>query len=180
MTRPHTGRTRLAIAVASVVLVALIAGLDHATGSNVGVDLFYFAPLAAAAWYVGWPFGILLSAFSTGMAVLTGVLFLGRYPTLWHGAWDVVLHLGSFLIVSLLTAKVQRLLEHERETAAELRQSLEEIQELRSLIPICAWCKAIRNDAGYWGSVETYFGTHAGATFTHGICPDCRTKVMAG
>ncbi len=55
----------------------------------------------------------------------------------------------------------------------QLEESLKEIQTLKGLIPMCAWCKKIRDDKGYWKKVETYIEEHTGAAFTHGICPEC-------
>jgi phosphoserine phosphatase RsbU/P len=56
---------------------------------------------------------------------------------------------------------------------AELYQALEQIKTLRGILPICASCKNIRNDAGYWQQVEVYIREHSDAEFSHGLCPDC-------
>lgn len=56
---------------------------------------------------------------------------------------------------------------------AELSQAVEQIRTLKGIIPICASCKKIRNDAGYWQQVEVYVHHHTGADFSHGICPEC-------
>jgi sigma-B regulation protein RsbU (phosphoserine phosphatase) len=61
---------------------------------------------------------------------------------------------------------------------AELTDALGSIKTLRGLIPICAWCKRIRDDAGYWEQVETYVSQHSEAEFTHSICPDCSSRVV--
>lgn len=55
----------------------------------------------------------------------------------------------------------------------ELLQALEEIKTLKGLIPICANCKKIKDDEGYWHSVEEYLGVHSDIKFTHGLCTDC-------
>ena len=55
----------------------------------------------------------------------------------------------------------------------KLEDSLEKIKTLRGLIPICAACKKIRDDRGFWHQVETYIKDHSAAEFTHSICPDC-------
>jgi hypothetical protein len=47
---------------------------------------------------------------------------------------------------------------------------------LRGLLPICATCKKIRDDQGYWSQVELYISQHSDAEFTHGICPECMAK----
>lgn len=59
----------------------------------------------------------------------------------------------------------------------ELKEALANIKTLKGLLPICAWCKKIRDDKGYWTKVETYIREHSDALFTHGICPDCLKKV---
>lgn len=55
----------------------------------------------------------------------------------------------------------------------ELHQALAQIKTLRGIIPICANCKKIRDDKGYWNQVEAYFHDHTEAEFSHGICPEC-------
>ena len=60
---------------------------------------------------------------------------------------------------------------------AELRLANEQIKTLRGVVPICANCKKIRDDQGYWNQVEVYVRDHTEATFTHGICPDCVRKL---
>lgn len=58
-------------------------------------------------------------------------------------------------------------------THLELRRAREEIQELRNLVPVCAWCRKIRNDEGGWETIEQYIQEHGGSKVSHGICPDC-------
>lgn len=55
----------------------------------------------------------------------------------------------------------------------ELKDALEHVKQLSGLLPICAHCKKIRNDSGYWQQVEVYIENHSEAQFTHGFCPDC-------
>ncbi len=60
----------------------------------------------------------------------------------------------------------------------EIQQTREQVSRLRGLLPICACCKKIRDDDGYWQSVEAYVAAHSDATFTHGYCPECARKVL--
>src|SRR5512139_3813383 len=60
---------------------------------------------------------------------------------------------------------------------AQLEKNLKEIKTLRGLIPMCAWCRNIRDDKGYWQKVEKYIEDHTDAAFTHGICPRCMRKI---
>jgi PAS domain S-box-containing protein len=70
--------------------------------------------------------------------------------------------------------------EKEREELiVELRKALDNVKTLRGLIPICAWCKKVRDDKGYWRQVEDYVSEHSDADFTHGICRECMEKVRA-
>ena len=54
-----------------------------------------------------------------------------------------------------------------------------EIRQLKDMIPICAYCRKIRNDENYWQMVETYIQEQTGSNFTHGICPECHQKLLA-
>ena len=66
----------------------------------------------------------------------------------------------------------------ERETLIrQLQEALAQVQTLSGLIPICAWCKKIRNDAGYWEQLEGYFQKNSQVLFTHCICPECAGKL---
>jgi len=56
---------------------------------------------------------------------------------------------------------------------ANLEEALARVKQLQGMLPICAWCKKIRDDQHYWQRVEDYICTHSDARVTHGICPDC-------
>ena len=59
----------------------------------------------------------------------------------------------------------------------DLESALTNIRKLTGLLPICAYCKSIRDDSNYWHRVEEYVSDHANVTFSHGICPNCLPKV---
>ncbi|MGE5174320.1 MAG: response regulator [Betaproteobacteria bacterium] len=59
----------------------------------------------------------------------------------------------------------------------QLEHSLREIKTLRGFLPICASCKKIRDDKGYWTQIESYISQHSEAEFSHGICPECFDKL---
>jgi PAS domain S-box-containing protein len=71
---------------------------------------------------------------------------------------------------------LQKTSEEREKLIKELQYALENIRTLQGLIPICASCKKIRDDKGYWGQVEEYIMGHTDAKFSHGICPDCAKK----
>lgn len=61
----------------------------------------------------------------------------------------------------------------------QLRQALAEIKTLKGFLPICASCKKIRDDRGYWNQLEVYISQHTDAIFSHGLCPECAEKYRA-
>jgi len=103
---------------------------------------------------------------------------------------------GSFLPVSYVTAPIRegdrivaaviafqditlrQLVEEERERLIEeLKKALENVKTLKGLLPICASCKRIRDDTGYWNQIEAYVREHTDAEFSHALCPDCAVKL---
>jgi DNA-binding response OmpR family regulator len=75
----------------------------------------------------------------------------------------------------------ERILRLQAELAArvkELELALANVKLLQGLLPICCYCKKIRNDHNYWQQVDTYIADHSEAQFTHGICPECRDKIV--
>ena len=75
----------------------------------------------------------------------------------------------------------ERILRLQAELASrvkELELALTNVKLLQGLLPICCYCKKIRDDKNYWQQVDTYVAAHSEAQFTHGICPDCRDKIV--
>jgi sigma-B regulation protein RsbU (phosphoserine phosphatase) len=64
------------------------------------------------------------------------------------------------------------------ERVHDLEEALRQVKHLRGLLPICMYCKKIRNDGDYWQQVETYISNHTEAEFSHGICPECYERLM--
>ena len=60
---------------------------------------------------------------------------------------------------------------------AQLQKAMQEVKVLSGFLPICASCKKIRDDTGYWRQIEDYISKHSNALFSHGICPDCSKKL---
>jgi YesN/AraC family two-component response regulator len=79
-------------------------------------------------------------------------------------------------IVRLLNEVRQRD-QDQRQLIAELQQSLNEVKTLQGIIPICASCKKVREDTGYWTQVEAYISQHSDLLFSHTVCPDCARKL---
>ncbi|MHB8988996.1 MAG: response regulator [Desulfobulbia bacterium] len=85
---------------------------------------------------------------------------------------------GEMLVRSIRYAIERKRIENEKEQViAELQEALAKVKLLSGFIPICASCKKIRDDTGYWQQVEAYIQKHSNAEFSHSICPDCSHKL---
>ena len=71
---------------------------------------------------------------------------------------------------------IRRLQQSLEEKNNNLQKALGEIKALQGIIPICAWCKKIRDDEGFWKQVEVYFSERSDVMFSHGVCPDCKEE----
>jgi len=83
---------------------------------------------------------------------------------------------NNFFLMDLLENEKKKVTDVNANLAAkitELEDASAHIQTLKGLIPICANCKKVRDDKGYWNRIEEYIGKHSEAEFSHGICPDC-------
>ena len=79
--------------------------------------------------------------------------------------------------IAELKATQHGLEERVADRTRELQETVEKMDVLRGLLPICCSCKKIRDDQGYWRQVEQFVSQHTGARFTHGICPECQLKL---
>jgi DNA-binding response OmpR family regulator len=87
-----------------------------------------------------------------------------------HGELRARVQVGS-RVVELQSALADRV--------EELEEAIASVKTLQGLLPICCYCKKIRDDGNYWHRVESYISGHANVRFSHGICPDCSEKLKA-
>ncbi|HWQ09538.1 MAG TPA: hypothetical protein VN436_10535 [Holophaga sp.] len=105
----------------------------------------------------------------------------------WYDAFDVFVHwyakqpepygLEEILPVVLILPFALALFAWRR--WQELRHARRELHELKGILPICSYCKKIRDDEGYWHQVEEYIRHHSEANFSHGLCPECYEKALS-
>jgi len=146
------------------------------TGGAAGVSYlwFYFYPLVTyfllghreGNFWVGcsWLIGLLVAVFNVNFYLYPfaiGIRFLFSYTLVCVLAYGLELS-RYYYYRQLLSEKLA------------LQAALQQVQTLQGLLPICASCKKIRDDSGYWHQVEIYMHHHAGIEFSHSICPDCR------
>jgi len=85
-------------------------------------------------------------------------------------AEEILARVNTHLTLSSLVNRLEK-------KNIKLQKTLDEVNQLRGLLPICASCKKIRDDKGYWNILETYIEKYSAASFSHGICPDCAKKL---
>ena len=152
----------LAAKVHPVVLVALaiaILSLDFLTGPYVQVAILSVFPVALATWNHGRLWGSLMAA-ALPLVRLPFFYFVWKVPSSWAlEAADT----GIDLIVLLVLVQVISYIARQRR----------EIQVLEGLLPICGFCKRIRDESGGWLQLERYIAERSEASFSHTFCPEC-------
>jgi hypothetical protein len=167
-----------AITTGGLLLVVLVGFLDVVTGYQVSFSLLYLAPITLVTWGAGRRWGVAIASLSALVWLGADMLSGHRVTQPLIPLWNALVHLGFFLIVVTLLTRLKLSYEAQIRSARALQASLDNVKLLSGLIPICAWCKKVRNDQGYWQQVEAYIAEHSDATFTHGICQECKEKEL--
>lgn len=111
-----------------------------------------------------WQSHIVTIVFSTVSATVVSFFILRKH-----------IELNSKLTAkSIESERLQKELEN---TVEKLKDTLSKVKILTGLLPICASCKEIRDDKGYWNQIESYIGEHSEVNFSHSICPECKKKL---
>jgi hypothetical protein len=138
-------------------LVILVVDLQIPLGVAGGVP--YIAVVLVSLWSSSRKFTI-VTAVICSILTMIGFFYSPEGGELWKVIFNRVLALFAIWVTALLSLKIKS-------------ESLEEIKVLKGLLPICASCKKIRDDNGYWSQLESYIHKHSEAEFSHGICPEC-------
>jgi hypothetical protein len=140
------------------VLSLAILGLDFVTGPYIQVAILFVVPVALATWSGGLVWGTVVAVALP--LVRLPFFFVWKVSSSWaleaaDTAVDVVVLLGLVWVIQYIVRQ-QR-----------------EIHALQGLLPICSFCKRIRNDKGAWLQIERYISDRSPARFSHTFCPDC-------
>src|SRR4030042_2502920 len=163
--------------IITLLLITSTGLLDYLTGKELGFFVFYYIPIFFATWYLDIKWSVTFSILSA--FIWAFVDFVSRHS---HPSWPIIfwnggIRLLSFLIIAIAISKINQLLTKEQNLTRALQLTLDEVKQLKGFIPICASCKNIRNDSGYWEQVDQYVKDHSDAEFTHTLCPDCAKKL---
>ena len=154
-------RLGLWYAVAAAMVV-----VDYFAGPIIQFPIAFLLPILLAAWFDSLFHALLLAI------VLPGIR-LGFVIMAWTVPWSV----GEAITNATIRISVLGLLAYLVWRAAQQHQAaLREVQLLERILPICSYCKKIRDSKDSWQPLEVYFHTHADLLFSHGLCPDCVRK----
>jgi hypothetical protein len=147
-----------------IPLTLVVFATDYLSGPDPTFPVLYCLAVFAAAWYVS-------AAASIVMAAIAPIFRIILLATLWHQAdlFPVFTTLARAVCVGVVALWIARFADHERAMQRH-------VETLEGLLPICAFCKSIRNDAGTWEKLETYISDRSEAQFSHGFCPDCQRE----
>ena len=162
----------------AAVLTAMLGVIDWASGYELQFFVFYFIPIAIAGWTCGAKRGYVIAVLSAGTWFASDLFSGHPYTHVSFAVWNTAIRLIAFLVLTFSVARIRALLKQERTISDELEKTLSKVKTLTGLLPICAWCKKIRNDQGYWQQIEDYISKHTSAEFTHGLCQECLRKTL--
>lgn len=174
-TRGQSLPTSMGIATVCAVLMIGILLLDHAFPREVAIDVLYIAPVLLSLRAKG-------TRMTVGIALLCSVLILAGYiisppgEDLWKVVFNRLIAVVAVWVCVLFGLRNKAMAAAREAAVREREKALEEIKILSGLLPICAWCKKVRDDQGYWTQIEAYITSRSQATFSHGICPECKRK----
>jgi len=142
---------------------AILIWLDYVAGLDAQFPALYVIPVTLAAWYSGrWS--------AVGLAVAVPVTHVGFLMALWKPAGSLIAVVGPTMlrgaIILVMALWFARLAEHERKVHRYVKR-------LEGLLPICSFCKSIRNKAGEWEPIEAFIADRSDAEFSHSFCKNC-------
>ncbi|MBI2569003.1 MAG: DUF4118 domain-containing protein [Candidatus Schekmanbacteria bacterium] len=169
-------RNIICIGLCSVIVLGAV---DYFTGFELSFSIFYLIPVTFVSWFSGFRYGV-LTAFVSAATWLWADLYSGhRFSVAIIPFWNSLVRFFFFFVVASLLSRLKYLYSCQVVISRELRESLDSVKTLSGLIPICAWCKRVRTDEGYWQQVEAYVSERTDASFSHGICMECREKELS-
>lgn len=166
----------LLLHVLCVSLASVICYIDLQIPLGVAGGVPYILVVLVAMWIPQRRF-IIIAALITSCLTILGYFLSPPGGELWKVLSNRGLALFAIWVTALLSRQ-RRLLEMKNEAIiAEREKALDDVKILRGFLPICAACKKIRDDKGYWNQIEAYIHEHSEAEFSHSVCPECLPKL---
>jgi hypothetical protein len=113
----------------------------------------------------------------SSLLIVAVLFFKPLVPEMWKVFFNRGIALFAVWATAMLGVRRNKIEQQRKMILIEREKALDEVKILRGLLPICASCKKIKDDEGYWIQIESYIKNHSEAEFTHGICPECVEKL---
>jgi hypothetical protein len=146
----------------SIILLAA----DYFSGPFIQFPVTYLIPISLASWFSGRRWGL-------AFAIILPLVRLYFNLVLWTIPWtyveaatNCIIRIVVFTLFAILISRI----------AKKTSELTKEVSMLSGLLPICSFCKKIRDESDQWQQVEQYVAEHSDASFTHGVCPECAEK----
>ena len=120
---------------------------------------------------------ILYVAILGSLLTIAGFFYSPPGGEMWKVLSNRLLALFAIWVTALLVIQYKKQSAEKEQVLLQREEAMEQVKVLRGFLPICASCKKIRDDGGYWNQIEAYIRDHSEAVFSHGICPDCVAKL---
>ncbi|MBL7996520.1 hypothetical protein JNM05_14230 [bacterium] len=149
------------IGISVILLVA-----DYFAGPFIQFPITYLVPISLASWYSGRHWGL---TFAITLPLVRLFFNIALWTIPWTFVEATINCIIRITVFSLLAILIDR-------TASQSRELTQEVEILSGLLPICSFCKKIRDDKQQWQPIESYISKRSEASFSHGLCPDCAEK----
>ena len=164
--------------VACLLFMAILL-VDVISPPEVEFSAFYLVPVLWLTWCRGTREGLLM-ALVCGVGWYVHDYQSGRFVSSESfRLWDAVNKQISYLLGAWAIGALRREVLAQQDLNQQLTAAMAEVRELKGLLPVCAWCHNIRDEAGEWHTMELFLLKRTRAATTHGICPACEARLYA-
>jgi K+-sensing histidine kinase KdpD len=160
-----------------ILFASAVGFLDYRTGFKFRTVILYLLPIAYVTWFIGKKTGVVFSTLLLLTIPCANMLSGKNYYNFPFELWNMAMYFALFITMTILLSKLRSTLQQRASLTMQLQNALNAIEELSGILPICANCKKIRDDQGYWHDVDVYISRHTKVEFTHGICAECANKL---
>lgn len=169
-TKPRLGWLVALLLFGAVLLV------DIVTPPDLDFAAFYLVPVIWLTWCRGTREGLVM-ALIVGAGWYAHDALSGRViSSELFRLWDAVNRQISYLLAAWAVGALRREVLAQQDLNRRLTAALAEVRELKGLLPVCAWCHNLRDEAGHWHTMEVFLANRTKASTTHGICPSCEAR----
>ncbi len=157
-------------------MMAAILLLDLFIPLGVAVGVIYMVVVLLTLWSPQTKVTLVVAVVSS-LLIVAAFFYKPPVTDMWKVIFNRGISLFAVWVAAILGLQKNKTEQQRAMVLLEREKALQEVRILRGFLPICASCKKIRDDNGYWTQIEEYIRDHSEAEFTHSVCPDCVKKL---